>query len=78
MRYMLITVIDREIMTELFDSKEEAVSAMKKEMTEEANVPIDILNTYDEYEETGFGYGEESGWANGRNDCDWRIVEIPD
>lgn len=78
MRYMLITVIDREIMTELFDSKEEAVSAMKKEMVDEAKVPEDALKTYDEYEETGFGFGEESGWANGRNDCDWRIVDIPD
>ena len=75
---MLITVIDREIMTELFDSKEEAVCAMKKEMVDEAKVHEDVLETYYEYEETGFGFGEESGWANGRNDCDWRIVEIPD
>lgn len=75
-KYMLISVCDRDILTEQFDTKENAQEAMHKEMIEQGKVPEDIFDGK-EYED--YGYGEYSAWANnGINhaDFDWLIVAL--
>lgn len=75
-RFILISVCDREIMTEIFDSYEEAVVQRNKEMVEWARVPEEAFSD-EEYEESDFGYGKYQAWANDRCDYDWLIVEVP-
>lgn len=77
-RFMLISVCDREILTELFDTVEEAREAMHREMVEQGKVPDDIFNNT-EYEDSDYGFGEWSAYANdGVNhaDFDWLIVNL--
>lgn len=77
-RYMLISVCDREILTEQFNSLKEAQSAMHKEMIEQGKVPDDIFEE-SEYDDGDCGFSKYSGYANdGVNhaDFDWSIVEI--
>lgn len=77
-KYMLISVCDREILTEQFDTKEEAQEAMHREMIEQGKVPEDIFDT-EECEDFDYGFGEDSAWANdGINhaDFDWLIVAL--
>ena len=77
-KYMLISVCDREILTEQFDTKEEAQETMHREMIEQGNVPEDIFDN-EEYEDSDCGFGEYSAWANeGINhaDFDWLIVAL--
>ncbi len=74
-KYMLISVCDREILTEVFNSLEDAQNCMHKEMTEWANVDPESFHNM-EYEESDFGFGEWSAWANGRCDYDWYIACI--
>jgi hypothetical protein len=78
-KYMLISVCDRDILTELFDTHKEAFVQMKTEMTEQGKVPKEVFDETDIYEDSDFGFGPEGGWANdGVNHCnfDWRIVNI--
>lgn len=77
-KYMLISVCDREILTEKFDTKEEAQETMRREMIEQGKVPEDIFDN-EEYEDYDCGFGEYSAWANnGINhaDFDWLIVAL--
>lgn len=77
-KYMLISVCDREILTEQFDTKEEAQETMHREMIEQGRVPEDIFNN-EEYEDCDCGFGEYCAWANnGINhaDFDWMIVAL--
>jgi hypothetical protein len=77
-KYMLISVCDREILTERFDTHEEAFEQMKKEMIEQGKVPAEIFEN-DHYEDYDCGFGSECGWANdGINhaDFDWRIINL--
>jgi len=76
-KFILISVCDRAIVTEVFDSMEEATAQRNKEMTEWAHVPSDFFDQHDEYEESDFGFGKYEAWANDRCDLDWLIVEIP-
>ena len=77
-KFILISVCDREIMTEVFDSYEEARAQRNKEMVEWAHVPEDVFwDGEEEYEDDGFAYGKYEAYANGRCDFDWLIVEIP-
>ena len=83
-KFILISVCDREIMTEVFDSYEEARVQRNKEMIEWARVPEEAFRDgEEEYEEIGdeiedsFGFGKYEAWANDRCDFDWLIVEIP-
>ena len=81
-KFILISVCDREIMTEVFDSYEEARAQRNKEMIEWARVPEEAFRD-EECEEIGdeiedsFGFGKYEAWANARCDLDWLIVEIP-
>lgn len=74
-KYILISVCDREILTEVFNSLAEAQTCMYKEMMEWANIDPGAFHSV-EYEESDFGFGEWSAWANGRCDYDWRIICI--
>lgn len=70
MAYMLITVCEREISTEKFNTMEEAREAMEKELNE-------VTNTSEDGDE--FELGEFSAWANtdgGDYNYDWEIVAI--
>ena len=78
-RYMLISVCDREILTEQFDTKEEAQETMHREMVEQGRVPEDIFLEGEEYDDGNCGFGEYSAYANeGVNhaDFDWLIVSL--
>lgn len=77
-KYMLISVRDREILTEKFDTKEEAQETMHREMIEQGKVPEDIFDN-EEYEDGDCGFGEYSAWANdglNHSDFDWLIVAL--
>ena len=68
MKYMLISVCEREITTHLYDTLEDARTAMISDLES----CIDLED--DEYE-----IEEMSAWANaddGDMNCDWQIVEI--
>ena len=71
--YMLITVCEREIMTEQFPSLECAQKCMHKEMTEFGDVPEDIFDN-EEYDD-----GKYSAYVNdgvNHSNYDWSIVSI--
>lgn len=84
--YMLISVFEREIETEQFDTFEEARSRMMSELKEEFDkYDYDYDMTWDEIaSETecddceDFGFGVGWAWSNIDDDCncDWKIVEI--
>lgn len=77
-KYMLISVCDREILTEQFDTKEEVQETMHREMIEQGKVPEDIFDN-EEYEDGDCGFGEYSAWANdglNHSDFDWLIVAL--
>ena len=77
-KYMLISVCDREIFTEQFDSLKEAQDMMHKEMIEQGKVPEEIFNEQ-EYDDGNCGFGEYSAYVNdGANhaDLDWLIVAL--
>lgn len=75
-KYLLISVCDREILTESFSSLKEAQDAMHNEMIATGAVPSDIF-TANEYEdrENDFGFGEYCAYVN-CTESDWRIVPI--
>lgn len=76
-RYMLITVIDREILTETFRTVEDARRCMHKEMILYGKVPKDIFAT-DSYDAGEYGFSDYGAWANdGENHAnyDWLIVD---
>ena len=77
-RFMLISVCEREILTEMFDTVEEARETMHREMIEQGKVPDDIFDNI-EYDDSDCGFGEWSAYANdGVNhaDFDWLIVDL--
>ena len=81
-KFILISVCDREIMTEVFDSYEEARAQRNREMIEWARVPEEAFHDGAEErekidDEDSFGYGKFEAWANDRCDYDWLIAEIP-
>lgn len=76
--YMLISVCDREILTEQFSTLQEAQETMHREMIEQGRVPEEIFD-HGEYEDTECGFGDWCAWANdGVNhaDFDWLIVSL--
>lgn len=77
-KYMLISVIEREILTETFDTLQEAKTAMVIEMVQEAGVD-DAIFGKDIYDDGYCGFGDDGGYVtDGKNHCnyDWRIVEL--
>lgn len=76
-KYMLISVIKREIMTEQFDTLQEAQGTMYYEM-QQAGIPVIVLSE-DEYDNGDYGFGEDCGYITGGlygSNYDWRIVEL--
>ena len=68
MRYMLITVIDRELSTKICYTFDEAYKKM-----------VDEVNYYADDEDDEYEINKKSAWANvdnGETNCDWWIVEI--
>lgn len=77
-KYMLVSVCDREILIETFDTMEEGERQMKKEM-EEAGIPSQMLNAYKEYEEAyEYAFYKNGGYYNGRYEWDWLLTAIPE
>lgn len=83
-RFMLITVVKREIFTEIFPTEEAAREKMLEEMKQ-----CDNWENWEELYEIStdkkgfcdcgdFGVGPYGAWANDRNgrNFDWQIVEI--
>ena len=68
MKYMLISVCEREITTYLYDTLEEARDSMIRD-----------LESCTDLEDDEYEIEEMSAWANADNgdmNCDWKIVEI--
>lgn len=94
MRYMLITVCNREIETEIFYSFDAARNKMLDgvwdELVESCDYDLDkekrFLNDeshtwYDDWDGWGvLEFGKNYAWSNVNDDyvMDWQIVEIPD
>jgi len=80
MKYLYISVIDREIMTEQYKTLEEAKEKLKSNF--DFYVSLGCDDEDDEYEsecECEISESGMSAWANaddGDVDCDWLIVEI--
>lgn len=80
--YMLITVINREILTETFPTLEKAQKQMKIELLNNLNKSnyresdYNIINFG--YENDYLGLGDISAYSNYDIDylCDWRIVSL--
>ena len=79
-KFMLISVCDREILTERFPTIKAAQDQMYKEMVEWGGISEkDFLSGAEEYEECDFGYHKYGGYVNDGNnhaDLDWLIVEL--
>lgn len=85
-KYMLISVYERNILTEQFDTLEAAHTQMMNELKkdlDEYDYEYDV--TWDEivnkekcsdYED--FGFGIDWAWSNidDNCNCDWKIVEV--
>ena len=80
-KYMLISVFEREIFTEMFTTFEAARAQMIHELQEEVSKSYDdiVLTEPDMEEYDDFGYGNDWAWSNidDNCNCDWKIVEVP-
>ena len=77
MRCILISVCNREIMSEEFDSYEDAKAAMHEEMIRNGYIPEELINSQNEYQDYEYGFGEDYGYSNigiGDSEYDWRII----
>ena len=82
-QYLLISVYEREIATELFATFQEARDQMLCELKEEfckGNSVDDweAVAGFPEYDCDDFSFSEKTAWSNLDDDCncDWLIVEI--
>ena len=79
-KFMLISVCDREILTERFQTMEDAQRKMHEEMVQWGKVPEEIFEYGEEYDVAySYGFHKFGGYANdGMNhaDYDWLIVEL--
>ena len=78
--YLLVTVAERDIMTERFDSFSEAHNQMLQELSDFGRVD-DSLLVADEYDNGEFGYSKDSAYANdgvNHDNYDWRIIKLFD
>lgn len=93
MRYMLITVYDREIATKIFNSFDAARTKMLDgvwdELVESGDYDLDeekkFMNDdshtwHDDWNNCVLEFGKNYAWSNVNDDysMDWQIVEIPD
>ena len=82
-RYLLISVYERDIVTEPFTTLQAArnqmLSELKKEFCKDnAEDDWDELAELQEYDCDDFSFSEKAAWSNLDDDCncDWLIVEI--
>lgn len=79
-KYMLISVFERKIVTEMFPTFEAAREQMMRELQEEVDKLDEgiVLTEPCVDDEEMFGYGEDWAWSNADDDCncDWKIVEV--
>lgn len=78
-KFMLISVADREILTERFTSLKDAQAQMHTEMIQWGRVQEEIFEAEEYDGGYDYGFSELGGWANdGINhaDYDWLIVEL--
>lgn len=77
--YLLITVVEREILVEQFKTYEAARAQMLKELYEFGRIdPADCTESETECDEE-FGYGQWTAYVNNgvnHNNYDWRIVSL--
>ncbi len=85
-KFVLISVSDRAISTQTFDTLEDAQERMHEEMLE-SGVPEEAFVVFDGENEFAceeafncnhedYEVSEMGGWANGRTDDDWLIVPV--
>ena len=77
--YLLVSVCDREIVVEQFDSLEEAQETMHKEMICEGKIPEEVVTDNEEYGGENYSFGKWSAWANNgvnHGNYDWRIFKL--
>lgn len=75
-KYMLISVCERDIMVERFDTLEEARQAMRDEMIDWGNVSEEIF-AEDHYEDDDCAFNGMSAYVTdgaNHNNLDWLIV----
>ena len=79
-KYMLVSVYDREILSEIFHSERGAIAEMKSEMIQEGNVPESFFTKALSKEENNqYGYSREGGYSNVsvvHQNCDWSIIPL--
>ena len=77
MGYLLITVIDREILTEQFQEYDHARKVLIQEMRIACpDIPLEVFLN-EEYDDGEFGFGHDRAYVNdGVNhaDYDWAII----
>lgn len=81
MKYMLITVIEREILTERFETYDDAKSAMLDEFWVYSDFDDYDFLKEEEYEadDGDYGFSKYGGWLNDGKDhynYDWLIVAL--
>lgn len=81
-QFLLISVCDREIMTERFSTLTAAQTTMHEEMVQQGKVPADIFEGLEPDAEAfsgEWGFGPLTGYANdgvNHSDFDWLIIEL--
>lgn len=73
-RYMLISACERDIITQMFPTLNEAQNKMREEMVEYGRIPQEAFYN-DEYEGEEYGFDENSGWSNIKQNNDWIIID---
>ena len=77
--YILITVVNREIFTERFDTHQGAAKQMHKEMQEMGGIESEIFDGGwgQEFDGDYFGFDRWGGYINlDKHDLDWLIVAL--
>ena len=74
-RYMLISACERDIITQMFPTLNKAQEKMREEMVEYGRVPQEAFQN-DEYEGEEYGFDENSGWSNIKQNNDWIIIDV--
>jgi len=79
--WVLITTIDRNILTETFRSEAAAWSQMINEICMAGKIPKEEVEGCMVYEDAarGVGFGVDGGYCNNGlygNDYDWRIIHV--
>ena len=78
-KWLLITVFNKEILVDRFDTFEAAQNRMHTEMTTEGRIPEKLLEDYGEYECIQYGFEKMGGFSEIgmlMNKYIWKIVSV--